>query len=984
MPRICIRPVDPKIMAAAATLTKSSTFDRKAPDTKRLLREDDSLLRKIFFNVLRHHHPNVANKVDEIYALANAWCESNSDDDFEALEKFLSGLRPEEYILVASSFSHMLNLHNLTEEVASSQAERSMRMQEADLSTKSTAASFHKLISEGVTGEQIHKALCDQQVDLVFTAHPTQALRQSLLKKYAEVRRYLDRLHNKVMGPHEKVETLEGIKALVQAAWRTDEIRRHKPKPQDEMRHGMSYFQNSIIHVVPIFHRRIDTALASIGQPRLPLDKTLFKFGSWMGGDRDGNPNVTHETTRDVCVLTRLEAVNAYFRIVEQLMFELSIWRCTKELKSYAAQIVEQQNQDPVRLAEERKRRNYADFWTPMPITEPYRVVLSDMRDRLWVTREVLHQCLVTPRMHVTNALSDRGAYINADELFEPLLLMYNSLVEMGDETLANHHLLSLLRQVKAFGLSVMALDLRQESTRHTEVLDCITKTLNLGSYAEWSEEDRLAFLVTELKGRRPLLPPAMEAPPDVQEVIDTMRTVATLPFDSLGAYIISMARTASDVLAVVLLQRECGIKESLRVVPLFETLADLHHAPTTMKVLLGNAWYHQHIEGVQECMIGYSDSGKDAGRLAAAWSLYETQEKLVEVAKEFNVKLVLFHGRGGTVGRGGGPTHTAIKSQPPGTIQGCLRVTVQGEIIEQQFGEQDVCFKTLDVYTSAVLESTLTPSTSLKPEWRQLMDRMAERSCEEYRSYVFQMPEFIEYFNSATPVAELGRLNIGSRPAARAKKSKGVESLRAIPWVFAWTQTRFALPVWLGIGTALKDAIDSGKGPLVQEMYSQWPFFQATLDMIEMVLAKADPRVTIMYDHKLVRPELWPLGDDLRDKFFQTREQVLAATGTQQLLTSSGYQDANNPLQEKLRLRSPYITPLNVLQVMCMRTLRRLEEDEDLYADYNPQDPEVLDLLSRDPRAARVGPKTAFKAAMDDCLIITIKGISSGMQNTG
>ncbi|KAG1677399.1 hypothetical protein FOA52_010779 [Chlamydomonas sp. UWO 241] len=952
-----------------------------------LLRDDDSLLRQMFFGILRHHHPNLARKVDVIYALSQAWCSSSEDCDFEMLEKYMVALKPEEKILVASSFSHMLNLHNLTEDVNNSETEKAFRLTEMQSPTRTTNKSLMRLTSEkGFSAEQVYQQLCKQQVDLVLTAHPTQALRGSLLKKYAAVRRDLAKLHTKRMSEYEKLELLEAIKASVQAAWRTDEIRRTRPSPQDEMRGGMAYMNSVIFDMVPVFARRMDTALQQLGQPRLPLTHSLFTFGSWMGGDRDGNPNVTSEITRDVCLVARLEAANAYFRVVESLMFELSMWRCSAQLKALADKISSAERLDYDRIAEERKRRNYADFWVPSASTEPFRVVLAHMRDRLYVTREVLHQCLIMPTMSMTTVLTERNGYMDLEELYEPLRIMYDSLMETGDESAGNHRLLDLLRQVRTFGLSMMRLDCRQESTRHSDVMDTITTYLGMGSYLEWDEETRTAFLLKELESKRPLMPSGMTMTPEVQEVINTFRVLAEIPHDSLGAYVISMARTASDVLCVVLLQRECGIKQLLRVVPLFETLDDLNNGPGHLRVLLANEWYHSHIHGRQEVMVGYSDSGKDAGRMAAAWALFEAQEKLVAVAQEHDVKLVLFHGRGGTVGRGGGPTHMAIRSQPAGTIEGMLRVTVQGETIEQQFGEPEVCFRTLDVYTSAVLEACMDPPPAPKPEWREMMAMLSSHSCEQYRSVVFGNPEFVPYFQAATPVYELGGLNIGSRPAKR-KASGGVETLRAIPWIFAWTQTRLHLPVWLGIGEALEQAFANGCEGVLGDMYQNWPFFQGTVDLVEMVLAKTDARISILYERMLAPKELWPVGDMLRDRLRMVKTNLLKLMHKQKLLeTTRPGESARGgaSLDLKLALRNPYVVPLNVLQCLCLSALREVQEKgtDSMAATYNPTDPEILDLLSRDPSGG--GAQGPFVQAMYDALLITIKGVAAGMQNTG
>jgi len=996
--------------------------------TRNFLRDDDSLLRQVFFSVLRHHHPTLANKVDVIYALSQAWCSSRSEDDFSLLEKYLSDLKPDERILVASSFSHMLNLHNLTEEVNNNQIGRAVCLGDMDSPTRDTNVSLIKLTSQnGYTPQQVYEALCNQTVELVLTAHPTQALRASLLRKYANVRHDLDNMHSKRMTEYEKIETLESIRANVQAAWRTDEIRRSKPTPQDEMRLGLNYFHEVIFHTIPVFHRRIDTALANLGLPRLPLDNTLFKFGSWMGGDRDGNPNVTFETTRDVVLLARLEAADEFFHEVEDLMFDLSVWRCTPEVKALATQLSLAERGDPARIAEERKKRNYSDFWTPVPVTEPYRVILSNVRDRLYVTRQVLHQCLIHSASSVRGALEEAGAYLDDDEIAAPLKLMYTSLLKTGDESVANSRLLDVIRQIRTFGLALMRLDIRQESTRHTEVLDAITQYLGLGSYASWSEEERVQFLLRELQGKRPLLPPGMPLASDPREVIATMKMLRELPRQSLGTYVISMAKTASDVLAVVLLQREAGIKEPLRVAPLFETLEDLHNAPATIRQLFSSPWYLNHIGGVQECMIGYSDSGKDAGRMAAAWALFETQENIVEVANEFNVKMVLFHGRGGTVGRGGGPTHMAIRSQPAGTINGCLRVTVQGETIERQFGEKDACFRTLDLYSSAVLEAGLDPPTAPKAEWRKLMDVVSRASCAHYREVVYKDPDFYSYFASATPASELGRLNIGSRPSSR--KTGGIETLRAIPWIFAWTQQRLNLPVWLGIGEGLQAAIqwdgDEKDGEerkekekekenvtpssssmsssssytshannatsstnglnTLRDMYEHWPFFQSTVDLVEMVMAKTDPDVSRYYERTLTDQALWGLGENLRKGQKLTHETLLYVIRKNTLLESAAGGSASPHLDEKLRLRAPYVAPLNVLQALCIRALRDYKT-KGICAEYRPQNEEVLGLISRDPseESVEIATKHPFLAATDDCLLITIKGVAAGMQNTG
>lgn len=436
------------------------------------------------------------------------------------------------------------------------------------------------------------------------------------------------------------------------------------------------------------------------------------------------------------------------------------------------------------------------------------------------------------------------------------------------------------MRQVSCFGLSLVKLDIRQESERHTDVLDTITNYLGIGSYRDWSEEQRQDWLLSELRGKRPLFGPDLPTTGEVKDVLDTFYVLAELPSDCFGAYVISMATAPSDVLAVELLQRECLVPKPLRVVPLFEKLADLESAPAALSRLFSIDWYLNHINGKQEVMIGYSDSGKDAGRLSAAWQMFKAQEDLVKVAKQYGVRLTMFHGRGGTVGRGGGPTHLAILSQPPDTINGSLRVTIQGEVIEQSFGEEHLCFRTLQRFTAATLEHGMHPPIAPKPEWRDLMDSMAVAATEEYRSIVFKNPRFVEYFRTATPELEYGRMNIGSRPSKR-KPSGGIESLRAIPWIFAWTQTRFHLPVWLGLGAAFKTALEAKPENMntLARMYDQWPFFRVTIDLVEMVFAKGDPRIAQLYDTLLVKEELRPFGEELRRKYNETKLHLLKVT---------------------------------------------------------------------------------------------------------
>ncbi|RLN08686.1 hypothetical protein C2845_PM11G19530 [Panicum miliaceum] len=933
--------------------------------------EYDALLVDRFLDILQDlHGPHLREFVQECYELSAEYENDRDEARLGELGSKLTSLPPGDSIVVASSFSHMLNLANLAEEVQIAHRRR-IKLKRGDFADEASAPTesdieetLKRLVSQlGKSREEVFDALKNQTVDLVFTAHPTQSVRRSLLQKHGRIRNCLRQLYAKDITADDKQELDEALQREIQAAFRTDEIRRTPPTPQDEMRAGMSYFHETIWKGVPKFLRRIDTALKNIGiNERLPYNAPLIQFSSWMGGDRDGNPRVTPEVTRDVCLLARMMAANLYFSRIEDLMFELSMWRCSDELRIRA---------DELHRSSKRAAKHYIEFWKQVPPNEPYRVILGDVRDKLYCTRERSRHLLTTG----ISEIPEDATFTNVEQFLEPLELCYRSLCACGDKPIADGSLLDFLRQVSTFGLALVKLDIRQESDRHTDVLDSITTHLGIGSYAEWSEEKRQDWLLSELRGKRPLFGSDLPLTEETADVLGTFHVLAELPADCFGAYIISMATAPSDVLAVELLQRECHVKQPLRVVPLFEKLADLEAAPAAVARLFSIDWYMNRINGKQEVMIGYSDSGKDAGRLSAAWQMYKAQEELIKVAKQYGVKLTMFHGRGGTVGRGGGPTHLAILSQPPDTIHGSLRVTVQGEVIEHSFGEEHLCFRTLQRYTAATLEHGMHPPISPKPEWRALMDEMAVVATKEYRSIVFQEPRFVEYFRSATPETEYGRMNIGSRPSKR-KPSGGIESLRAIPWIFAWTQTRFHLPVWLGFGAAFKHIMqkDIRNIHTLKEMYNEWPFFRVTLDLLEMVFAKGDPGIAAVYDKLLVAEDLQSFGEQLRKNYEETKELLLQVAGHKDVLEGDPY------LKQRLRLRESYITTLNVCQAYTLKRIR------DPAFQVNPQPALSKEFVdeSQPAELVQLNPESEYAPGLEDTLILTMKGIAAGMQNTG
>nr|BAC19851.1 phosphoenolpyruvate carboxylase [Eleocharis vivipara] len=937
--------------------------------------EYDALLLDRFLDILQAlHGEDLKETVQECYELAAEYEKNLDQAKLDELGNVLMSLDAGDSIVLAKSFSHMLNLANLAEEVQIAYRRRIKKLKKGDFGDENSATTesdldetLMRLVSDlNKSPAEIFEALKNQTVDLVLTAHPTQSVRRSLLQKHARVRDCLAQLNEKDITPDDKQEIDEALQGAIQAAFRTDEIRRAPPTPQDEMRAGMSYFHETIWKGVPKFLRRVDTALKDIGiNERVPYNAPLIQFSSWMGGDRDGNPRVTPEVTRDVCLLARLMAANMYYSQIEDLMFELSMWRCSEELR---------QRVELLHSSIKKDNKHYIEFWKKVPPNEPYRVILGDVRNKLYNTRERARHLLSQGQSDI----NEEATFTNLEEFLEPLELCYRSLCACGDRVIAEGSLLDFLRQVFTFGLSLVRLDIRQESERHTDVLDAITTYLGIGSYREWSEEKRQEWLISELTGKRPLIPHDFPQTEEVKDVLDALHVISEFPSENFGPYIISMATSTSDVLAVELLQRECHVKKPLRVVPLFERLADLKAAPAVMTRLFSMDWYRNRINGKQEVMIGYSNSGKDAGRLSADWKLYKFQAELAKIAKQFGVKLTLFHGRGGTIGRGGGPSHLAILSQPPNTINGSLRVTIQGEVIEQSFGEEHLCFRTLQRFTAATLEHGMHPPVSPKPEWAALMDEMAIIATEEYRSYVFKEPRFVEYFRLATPELEFGRMNIGSRPSKR-KPSGGIVSLRAIPWIFSWTQTRFHLPVWLGFGTAFKHVIekDVRNFQILREMYNEWPFFRVTLDLVEMVFAKGDPKIAAMYDKLLVSEELLPFGEKLRANYEETKNLLLQVAGHKDLLEGDPY------LKQRLRLRDAYITTLNLLQAYTLKRIR----DPNYNVKFRPHlSKEIMESKTDKPadELVKLNPASEYAPGLEDTLILTMKGIAAGFQNTG
>lgn len=833
----------------------------------------------------------------------------------EELTRTLQALSTPQSLTVARAFAHFLGLANIAEQHHRIRRRRDyLRTPDQPPQRGSLAESFRRLLGAGVTPEELHAAVDSLHVELVITAHPTEVVRRTVRRTQRRIAELLGERDRPDLTPGEREELTRALAAEVTSLWLTNEVRREAPTPFDEVKWGLVSFEGTLWDAVPRSLREIDRALQTATGDGLPLSAAPLRFGSWIGGDRDGNPNVTPLVTAQAVMLARWMAVDLYRQEIKALRSELSMDRASDELRGRVGSA-----------------------------PEPYRALLKPVVARLLAMRDRMTALLESGASYTPHP----DDYADAAELAEPLQLCYRSLHETGAARVADGRLLDILRRIPSFGISLAPLDLRQEAGRHIEALDAITAAAGLGAYHAWDERARQEFLQGELSGATRAIAEVFATgarfSDDIDDVLDTFRTAATLPRDALGAYVISMAARPSDVLAVCALQQGAGLEPPLRVIPLFETVDDLQHAATIVEALLLLPWYRERVGGAMEVMIGYSDSAKDGGRLAAAWELYAAQERLVAVAREHGVRLTLFHGRGGSVGRGGGPTHLAIQSQPPGSIDGTIRVTEQGEMVDAKFGLPAIADRTLEVYTTATLEASLLEPAAVPEAWRVRMQTLADTSRAHFRSIVYDRPEFIEYFRAATPELELGQLRTGSRPARR-RSGGGVESLRAIPWVFAWTQTRLLLASWLGVGAALDQALGAGHATELTAMYQGWPFFRSTLDLVEMVVAKASPDIAAVYDDVLVPPHLQPIGVELREDLARTERVLLQVTGHEHLL------EENPVLRRSIDVRNPYVDPINLVQAEVLSRLREPGADPGLF----------------------------------EAFLSTVNGVAAGMRNTG
>ena len=875
---------------------------------------------------------------------------------------------------------------------------------EPSISSENNAGLFHWLFPYlkeiNMPPLMLQRLLEQLDIRLVFTAHPTEIVRHTIRKKQRRISHILEQLDAaeevmREMGLSESWEAKEAIARLTEEIrlwWRTDELHQFKPKVLDEVDYALHYFQEVLFDVLPQLSTRLKQSLnASFPNLVAPTHKFCY-FGSWVGSDRDGNPFVTPQVTWETACYQRSIAIEKYLQSIDRLQELLSLSLHWSDVRQELLDSLEQDQQQMPGIYEELAIR-YRQ--------EPYRLKLAYVAQRLRNTLERNQTLASVAGRQAISEINTDNIYRSGEEFVAELKLMQNSLAATS---LHCRELDNLICQAEVYSFTLVELDFRQDSSRHSDAISEITAYLQVlpKPYDELSEGEKTAWLIQELKTRRPLIPAEMPFSETACETIETFRMLRLLQQEFgqgiCQTYIISMTNFVSDVLEVLLLAQEAGLYDpatcqtSVRIVPLFETVEDLKRAPAVMRELFELNLYrsalaggHQHVAtsqaenagissnfsslqptDLQEVMLGYSDSNKDSGFLSSNWEIHKAQRALQKVASEFGISLRIFHGRGGSVGRGGGPAYSAILAQPTDTIKGRIKITEQGEVLASKYSLPELALYHLETMTTAVIQSSLLGSGFDRVDpWNQIMEELSARSRTVYKALIYEQPDFVDFFHSVTPVDVISQLQIGSRPSKRpgkggASKKKDMSSLRAIPWVFSWTQSRFLLPAWYGVGSALQGFLDQEPKKnldLLQYFYVKWPFFRVVISKVEMTLAKVDLQIAEHYVNELSQPEdlerFQKLFEQISQEYYLTKELILKINGQKKLL------DGNLELQRSVQLRNGTIVPLGFLQVALIKRLRQHEKSQTLHFRFSKEE--------------------LLRGAM-----LTINGIAAGMRNTG
>ncbi len=826
----------------------------------------------------------------------------------------IKNLNPKNTFKLTRAFSHFMNFINLAELVDTS---RSLNEYENNKKKINKTNIFIEEIFEElfknkkIDNNKIYNLTKNLNIGIVLTAHPTEVKRRTLIQKYHSIMEILEKRELFKDHPSKQITLDKKLHDELTIIWNTDDLKRSKPSPFDEARWGLAVIEDSLWNTIPRVYRRLNSIFTKNMRKSLPKNFNPIQFGSWMGGDRDGNPNVTSEVTKNVILLSRWEAAKLYEKSLTKIIRSYSMKKCSQKIL----------------------RRVGKSF-------EPYRVFLRPLRDKMRITHRLIEQHLVNKK-----PIDQKKLLSSREEILKPLRIVRESLEQNQNENIASGELLDLMRRAKCFGINLARLDIRQESSRHSQLIGEFIKKKSDRNYFNFNEQEKIKFLKEGIISKKNNIRQFQFQNKENKEVWSTFKILANEPSECLGAYVISMTTSASDILSVLFLQKEANIKNKLRVVPLFETLDDLINAKEIMEKLFSQSWYRKIIKNNQEVMIGYSDSNKDAGKICSSWHQYKAQEEIIKLGKKFKINVTFFHGRGGSAGRGGGPIQATLRSQPPNSVNGKIRITDQGEVIQQKYGYEPLAEYNLCSYIGAVAEATLNPPPLPKKNWRSLIEKMSEISKNSYRKNINQNFDFIKYFKTVTPHKALGKLSIGSRPSKR-KNVDNIKSLRAIPWVFAWTQIRLMLPAWLGSAEALRYSYISQFRRTLFDMERNWPFFNSMLDMLDMVISKADPEISKIYEENLADESLKRVGKKLRFQFDVIKK-------LNKKITPKEIISSRKQFRTSVIIRNIYSEVLNIIQPIVIKKLKKSKKIED-------------------------------KKYLNDALLTSIAGISAAMKNTG
>ncbi len=891
----------------------------------------------------------VFDTVEKIRALAREWRAADAVTGVGSLAQLCENLPFELAAPVLRSFTTYFHLVNLAEEHEQVRVLRARELDRTQPLADSIAEAVDILKRQGLTPEKMQALLDHLAVEIVFTAHPTESKRRAVLRKLRSISMILGQIDTQRMLPREREQSLDNLRSQIMLLWLTNEVRTHQPTVFDEVEHGLWYFSQTLFEIVPEIYHTLEQALAQAYPGHYFRVPTFLHFGSWIGGDRDGNPNVTAEVTRQVFPLYQ-ETSRQFFGVALRRLFsEFSLSSQYTEISPGLAQFIAQQQERYPELAQ-ALGRGFAN--------EPYRQALSYIGHRLGY-----HMLPPRPTAAGETTPPIPLSYRRGAELLADTRRLVESLQSATETASLARRLTPLLRQVETFGLHSAALDIRQHSGEHETVVAELLAQANLAAdYASLPENDKITLLnqLLETAVFPPLPDSTLPQTGEALALFKLLREVSDQNPEALGCYLVSMAHQPSDILEVLWLAGLVGLYRpqervsSLDIAPLFETIADLEKAPACLTTLFNTPAYRLHLQARRQrqlIQLGYSDSTKDGGYLTANWALYQAQRTLAGVARRFGVRLTFFHGRGGAIGRGGGPTHRVIKGLPPQTLNGRIRITEQGEVIADRFGNPVIGHRYLEQVIGAVLQVSAAQADVIQPEWESMLEHLSASAHRAYRSLVFETPGFLDYFQQATPIDVITELTLGSRPARRAASTR-FEDLRAIPWVFAWMQSRHTLPGWYGLGSALTAYVWKTPNGLaaLQNLYQQWPFFRAVLDNAQMALLKADMSIAARYARLVGEAELG-------ERIF--RQIAAEHAGTQQILLAVSQQkrllDNEKVLQRAIQLRNPYVDALSLTQVGLLRRFRTLSDDD------SPERKGILDALR-----------------------LSIVGIAAGLKNTG